>query len=136
MSSETGFNQAQASEAVDLIISGGADVRLITDPLAYDDTNTELDAKEVDAADYDSVNVPEADWDVSFDVPQGELTLTNDELIDFGEAENDWGVIVDVAIQDPQTDRFIRADEVNDPDITTGELVRFPAGEIVYTLGP
>ena len=136
MSSESGFNQDAADAAVDNIISGGADVRLMTTALDYDDTASDLDTKKVDAADYDAVSVPEADWDVSFDVAGNELTLTNNDVVDFGDTENDWGVVVDIAIHDAGTDLFIIADEVNDPDITEGETVRFPAGEIVYTLGP
>ena len=136
MSSETGFNQTAADNAVDNIISGGADVRLMTTALDYDDTASDLDTKEVDEADYDAVTVPEADWDVSFDVAGNELTLTNDEVVDFGEAQSDWGVIVDVAIHDAGSDLFIIADEPNDPDITSGEQIEFPVGDINYTLGP
>ena len=136
MAIETGFNQSAAETAVNQIISGGADVRLMTTSLSYDDTATELDSKEVSSTDYTTVNVPDADWDITFDVANGELTLTNNALVDFGETQNDWGTVVDVAIHNDGTDDFIRADEVNDPEITTGELVRFPAGEITYTLGP
>ena len=136
MAIETGLNQTAATTAVEAIISDGADVRLMNDALAYDDVAADLDTKEVSAEDYSPVNVPEADWSVTYDAANGELTLTNDAVVDFGEVTNDYGVVVDVAIQDPSTDEFIRADEVNNPDITAGEQVRFPAGEITYTLGP
>ena len=136
MSNSSGLNQTAAGNTIDLIISGGADVRLMTTALEYSDTATELDSKEVSATDYSSVNVDEADWDVSFDGTNNEATLENGVEVSFGETENDWGTVVDVAIHDPTTDEFIIADEVNDPQITTGELVRFPSGEITYTLGP
>jgi len=136
MASDTGLNQTAATTAVDAIISGGADVRLMTTALAYDDVGADLDSKEVSAADYSPVNVAEADWSISYDVANGELTLTNSVVVDFGTTQNDYGTVVDVAIHDPTTDEFIRADEVNDPNITTGEDVSFPAGEITYTLGP
>jgi hypothetical protein len=136
MASDTGLNKTAATTAVNAIISGGANVRLMTTALAYDDVATDLATKEVSAADYSAVNVAEADWSISHDIPNGELTLTNSAVVDFGEATNDYGVVVDVAIQDPTTDEFIRADEVNDPNITAGEKIRFPAGEITYTFGP
>ena len=136
MSADTGFNQTVAQDAVELIIDTEADVRLLTDAVAYDDGDADIDTKEVDAASYDRVTVPEADWGISFDVANGELTLENDAEVDFGEAEEDWGTVVDVVIQAPGTDQFIRADEPNDPEITAGESVSFPVGEITYTLGP
>jgi len=136
MASDTGLNQTAATTAVNAIISGGADVRLLNTAVSYDDVAADIDTKEVSATDYSPVNVPEADWNIAYDAANGELTLTNSAVVDFGEVANDYGVVVDVVIQDPTTDEFIRADEVNDPEITTGELVRFPAGEITYTLGP
>ncbi|HMA77588.1 MAG TPA: hypothetical protein VKP88_00415 [Candidatus Paceibacterota bacterium] len=136
MASDTGLNQTAATTAVNAIISGGADVRLLNTAVSYDDVAADIDTKEVSATDYSPVNVPEADWNIAYDAANGELTLTNSAVVDFGEVANDYGVVVDVVIQDPTTDEFIRADEVNDPDITAGEQVRFPAGEITYTLGP
>lgn len=135
MAIETGFNQTAAEAAVNEIIAGGADVRLMTTALDYQDVATDLDTKEVSAADYSPVSVAEADWATTADAANGQLTLDNAAVVDFGEAQNDYGVVVDVAIHAPGTDKFIRADEVNDPDITAGEEIRFPAGEISYTLG-
>src|SRR6056297_2549411 len=135
MASDTGLNQTAATTAVNAIISGGADVRLLNTAVSYDDVAADIDTKEVSATDYSPVNVPEADWNIAYDAANGGLTLTNSAVVDFGEVANDYGVVVDVVIQDPTTDEFIRADEVNDPDITAGEQVRFPAGEITYTLG-
>jgi hypothetical protein len=135
MAIETGLNQTAAEAAVNEIIAGGADVRLMTTALDYQDVATDLDTKEVSAADYSPVSVAEADWAITPDAANGELTLDNAAVVDFGEAQNDYGVVVDVAIHAPGTDKFIRADEVNDPDITAGEEIRFPAGEISYTLG-
>lgn len=135
MSTRPGLNETAADSAIDNIIAGGADVRLFTTALDYDDTATELNNKEVSAADYGPVNVAEADWTVSPDTPNNETVLENANKVDFGEAQNDWGVIVDAAIHDPSTDEFIIADEPNDPDITTGENVAFPAGDLSYTIG-
>jgi hypothetical protein len=136
MSTETGLNQTAASAALDLIISGGADVRLMNQDLAYNDGAAELDTKEVSAADYSAYNVAQADWDVTFDTTDNKATLENGIVVDFGETQNDWGTVVDIAIHDPSTDEFIIADEPNNPEITTGEEVSFPTGDITYTLGP
>ncbi len=135
MAIETGFNETAAQAAINEIISGGADVRLMTTELDYGDVATNLDSKEVAATDYSPASVPEADWGLTFDAANGTVTLTNTAQVDFGTAQNDYGVVLDVAIHAPGTDKFIRADEVNDPDITAGEDIRFPAGEITYTLG-
>ena len=135
MSTRTGFNETAAADAINTIVSGGADVRLFTTELSYTDTQTELDDKEVSAEDYEPVNVAEADWTLTADATNEETVLENGAVVDFGETENDYGVVVDVAIHDPTTDSFIIADEVNDPDITTGEEVSFPIGDISYTLG-
>ena len=136
MSTETGLNQTAASAALDLIISGGADVRLMTEDLDYNDGSAELDSKEVSADDYSAYNVAQADWNVTFDTTDNKATLENDIVVDFGETQNDWGIVVDIAIHDPGTDEFIIADEPNNPEITTGEEVSFPVGDITYTLGP
>lgn len=135
MSSTTGFNQTAAGNAIDLIISGGADVRLMTSELAYNDLATDLDTKEVSAASYSAVTVSEANWSVSFDGTDNTATLTNDSVVDFGDAAEDWGTVVAIAIHQAGTDNFIISDETNDSQITTGESVSFPAGEITYTLG-
>ena len=135
MSTRTGFNETAAADAINTIVSAGADVRLFTTELSYTDTQTELDDKEVTAADYEPVNVAEGDWTLTADATNEKTVLENGAVVDFGETENDWGVVVDVAIHDPTTDSFIIADEVNDPDITTGEEVSFLIGDISYTLG-
>jgi len=135
MSQTSGFNQTAAESAIDNIITGGADVRLMTSQLDYGDGDTELGNKEVSAADYTVKSIAEADWTVSFDSSTNTATLENANSISYGEIQNDWGVIVDIAIQDPGTDEFIIADEPDTPDLTTGEDVSFPAGDLTYTLG-
>ncbi|WP_157972354.1 hypothetical protein [Saliphagus sp. LR7] len=130
-----GLNQTAAQSAIDVIIAGGADIRLMTTSVNYDDTQTELDTKEVGTADYSAETVAQADWTTTADVPGENTTLENDVVIDFGQAENDWGTVVDVVIHDADTDEFIVADEPNDPEITIGEEVSIPAGAITYTLG-
>lgn len=135
MSETTGFNQTAAQAAIDTIIAGGADVRLMTTALEYGDTATELGNKEVTGASYTVKTVAEADWSVSFDSTTNTVTVENANAIDYGEVTEDWGTVVDFAIQDPATDKFIIADEPNDPEITQGEDVSFPNGTITYTLG-
>jgi len=135
MSQTSGFNQTAADSAINNIIAGGADVRLMTSQIDYGDTNTELDTKEVSAADYAVQNIAEADWTVSFDATTNTATLENANEISYGTIDNDWGTILDIAIQDSGTDEFIIADETNEPTLTTGEDVSFPAGSITYTLG-
>jgi hypothetical protein len=107
----------------------------MTSQLDYTDGDTELGNKEVSAADYTVKSIAEADWTVSFDSSTNTATLENANSISYGEIQNDWGVIVDIAIQDPGTDEFIIADEPDTPDLTTGEDVSFPAGDLTYTLG-
>ena len=135
MSATTGFNQTAAASAIDNIIAGGADIRLVTEQLEYGDGDAELGTKEVTAGDYTVQTVAEADWNVTFDAANNTATLENANEIAYGEIENDWGTIVDFAIQDPGTDEFIIADEPNNPELTTGEDVAFSAGAISYTLG-
>jgi hypothetical protein len=135
MSQTSGFNQTAAQSAIDNIIAGGADVRLMTSQLDYTDGDAELDTKEVNAADYTVKSIAEADWTVSFDSTTNTATLENANEISYGKINNDWGTILDVAIQDPTTDKFIIADEANQPDLTAGENVSFPAGDITFTLG-
>jgi hypothetical protein len=135
MSQTSGFNQTAAQSAIDNIIAGGADVRLMTSQIDYGDGDTELGNKEVSAADYTVKSIAEADWTVSFDASTNTATLENANEITYGTIDNDWGTILDVAIQDGSTDEFIIADETKQPDLTTGEDVSFPAGEITYTLG-
>jgi hypothetical protein len=135
MSTRPGLNETAANSAIDDIIAGGADVRLMTAEVNYTDTNTDLDSKEVSASDYTKINVAEADWNVTVDAANYETTLGNANEVSFGEINNDWGVVVDAVIQDPSTDEFIISDEPNDPDLTSGETVRFPAGDLSYTLG-
>ena len=135
MSQTSGFNQTAAQSAIDNIIAGGADVRLMNSQLDYTDGDTELGNKEVSAADYTVKNIAEADWTVSFDSSTNTATLENANEISYGQINNDWGTILDIAIQDPTTDEFIIADEPNQPDLTTGEDVSFAAGDLSYTLG-
>ena len=135
MSQTSGFNQTAAQSAINNIIAGGADVRLMTSQLDYTDGDTELGNKEVSAADYTVKNIAEADWTVSFDSTTNTATLENANEISYGQINNNWGTIVDIAIQDPTTDEFIISDEPNQPDLTTGDDVSIPANEITYTLG-
>jgi len=135
MSQTSGFNQTAAQSAIDNIIAGGADVRLMTSQLDYTDGDTELGNKEVDAADYTVKNIAEVDWTVSFDSTTNTATVENANEISYGQINNDWGTILDIAIHDPTTDEFIIADEPNQPDLTTGEDVSFAAGDLSYTLG-
>jgi len=135
MSQTSGFNQTAAQSAINNIIAGGADVRLMTSQVVYTDGDTELGNKEVSAADYTVQSIAEANWIVSFDSTTNTATLENANEISYGTINNDWGIIVDIAIQDPTTDEFIIADEPNQPDLTSGEDVSFTAGGITYTLG-
>jgi hypothetical protein len=135
MSTTSGFNQTAAQSAINLIISGGADVRLMTSQVAYDDGQTELDTKEVSAADYTVQSIAEADWSVTFDTNNNTATLENANEISYGEIQNDWGTLADVVVHDAGTDEFIIMDEPNTPDLTTGEEVSIPANELTFTLG-
>ena len=133
MSSNTGGSETMHSNAIDLVIGDGADVRLMAESVDYGDGPTELDSKELSGTGYSSVNVSEADWSVSTDAATRTSTLTNDNEVDFGESDSDWGTVVEVVIDGGNGD-YIVADEPNDPELT-GEEYSFPAGEIEYTLG-
>ena len=135
MSAETGASQNLHEELIDSVIGDGATVRLMNDPVAYSDGQTELDNKEVDAGTYQPVSVAESDWSVSFDASDRTVTLENSTEVDFGETDSDWGTVVEVVIDaDDNSDNYILSNELNDPELT-GENYSFPAGEIVYTLG-
>ena len=134
MSATTGLNETAAASAIDQIISGGADVRLLgTDP-DYDDGATELSTKEISGSGYTAQTVAEIDWTVTPDAIAGTSTLTNDNEIDFGQAGDNWGEIRAIVI-DGGGGAFIRADEPTNPDVTTGAEVSVPPGGIEYTLG-
>lgn len=135
MSATTGLSQAAAQAAVNEVISAGADVRLFTSALAYDDTASDLNSKEVSATGYSPVTVAEADWNLTFDVANSQVTLTNANTVDFGTTSSNYGTIVEVAIHENGTDKFIRLDEPNDPNVTSGETISFPAGELEFVLG-
>ena len=74
-------------------------------------------------------------FNLSFDVANSQVTLENANTVDFGTTSNDYGTIVEVAIHAPTTDKFIRLDEPNDPNVTSGETISFPAGDLTFTLG-
>jgi hypothetical protein len=135
MSATTGLSQAAAQAAVNEVISAGADVRLFTTALAYDDTASDLNSKEVSATGYSPVTVAEADWNLTFDVANSQVTLTNANTVDFGTTSSNYGTIVEVAIHENGTDKFIRLDEPNDPNVTSGETISFPVGELEFVLG-
>jgi len=130
----TGLNDNAAVAAINNIVSNGATVRLMTQAVAYDDNASDLDAKEVSETSYDSVSVPEADWGITADVANDQTTLENNAEIDFGEAQQDWGTVVEAVIQDGATDSFIITGLSNDATITDGTSVSFPSGAITYTL--
>lgn len=136
MSAETGGNATLHGYWISEVLSGGATVKLFTTGLSYQDTATELDTKEVSAASYSGISVTDADFIETVDATNGRTTLENDGVIDFGTAGENWGIVVDAAIQnDANPDRFIRIDEPNDPEITQGEDVQFSSGDLSYTLG-
>jgi len=131
MSSDTGFNDTAAEEAITNVISGGATVHLYGggDTAEYTDGGNEVDAKS-DA----QVSVDEADFTIttpeSFDAV---TTLSNDNDLEYGDLS--IGVVDDVVIQnDANPDIFIRGDEPNNPDLT-GEDVTLPAGTTLYEFG-
>ena len=130
----TGFNETASDEAIEQVIGGGADVRLMTTDVDYDDTSGDLDTKEVDGDGYEAQTVDETDWTVSHDATEEEATLQNDAEVDFGTAGDDWGTVVDVVI-DGGDDGFIITDEESDPEITEGEQVSIDPEGITYTLG-
>lgn len=136
MSADTGRNQAEQQEAIEQFLQNGVDVRLFTSELAYDDVAADLDTKEVSAASYAAVSTTDlTDWSISHDAANGQMTITNDVDLDFGLAEEDWGTVVDGCLHIAGTDRIIRADEVDDPEITQGEEIVLPAGQFEATFG-
>lgn len=123
----TGFGAQQAIDAVNNIISGGADVRLLSTEASYTDTQTDIDSK-AEA----TVSLSETDYDVSTASTFTDgLELTNANVIEFGAL--DGFTAVDAVVHDSGTDNFIRVDVPTDPQLT-GEEVTISAGNLTYNL--
>lgn len=135
MSQNTGFNEHGANEAIENIIGGGADVRLLGTAADHPDGASNLDTKEIDGSGYSAVSVARADWTLTVDSTAHTVTLTNDNELSFGTAGEAWGTVESVVIHAPATSQFIITDDSSTPDIPQGEEVTIPAGSITYTLG-
>lgn len=132
-SDSSGVNAGHASDMLTTLISGGADVRLLTSVPSYTDTSADLGNYEVTATDYSAVSVSESSWTVNTGTSFTDAaTLTNDNSISFGTAQNDWGTIEAIAV-DGGTDFFMSPDP--SATITAGEDVSIDAGAITEDLG-
>lgn len=128
---DSGYNESAAVQEPETVISGGITVHLFGggSTLNYSDTATEISNKS-DA----SVNVARTALTVTTPADfTGVTTLENDNVIDFG--SQSIGTVDDIVIQSQSnTDRAIRADEPNNPDLT-GEDVSIPANTVLYEFG-
>lgn len=91
---------------------------------------------EVGAADYDRVQTSPSEWSTSGNAPR---TATNDNDVEFAEAENDWGTITHIVVWDneqgatgetPYTTYALDSSV----EINAGDILRFPAGDITFDI--
>lgn len=90
------FSTSRETTIANNLIAGGVYVSLHT----ADEGQEPDGSSEVSAADYDRVNVAQADWTVSGSNP---TTITNDNIISFGTTQNDWGAITHGCLWDSAT---------------------------------
>ena len=123
---DSGLNETAATAAINNIISGGADIHLLTQQGSYTDTSTEINNKS--AA---SVSVAEADFSVvSATDFTGTTKLELSSDVEFG--SQNIGEVLDVAIV--SGDNIIIGNEINTPDLS-GEEYIIRSGEVLYELG-
>jgi hypothetical protein len=123
---DSGLNEKAATAAINNIISGGADIHLLTQQGSYTDTSTEINNKSAV-----SVSVAEADFSVvSATDFTGTTKLELSSDVEFG--SQNIGEVLDIAIV--SGDNIIIGNEINTPDLS-GEEYIIRSGEVLYELG-
>jgi hypothetical protein len=136
MPGNSGLNEAAVNSVFDLIISGGATVRLLTSEPSKTDPASELTSTyELSKDGYSPVNVSESGWTITnsgtFSSPD---VLANANKLDFGTAEEDWGQIVGTAIDSGDSLFIVDNDDVG--TVSSGIKVTIDAGGLTYEHGP
>lgn len=124
---ESGLNENGVEAAVQQVISGGADIHLLTDPAEFTDGEDEILSKS-DA----SESVDEDDFTISFAssfTDTTEVVLNTD--VEYGSL--DIGTVFNVVVLGSDGRAFIGI-ESNEPTLT-GEDFTIPSGETVYEIG-
>lgn len=133
MTSATGANDTLAQHLLGEIIANGVTIHLLSADQAYTDGGTALSA-DSEA----SQNVAAADITINSATGFSDTaTLTNDADIDFDVSGTTASTtITHLAIQDQtNTDRFVLADETNDPDIGSLDTYTISAGTVLFEYG-
>lgn len=101
-----------------------------------DEGNNPDGSEEVDASDYDRVSTSSSDWTVQSG--DGPVTVENENDINFGDPDNNWGTITHFCIWDGSSDsdnpliRTVSLDESKTVDSDTDELL-FEAGDLTVS---
>ena len=129
MTDTSGFSEDGQIEAVNQVISGGAELALLPEGNTVGFTDSVIDVQNEAAV---IETVPEGDF--IFDTPSdfdgtGILSLGAD--VEYGEV--DEGVLTDFAVLGDTA--WILGKEIEDAPDTTGEEVTIPEGQELYEIG-
>lgn len=129
----SGANDTLAQHLLDQIIANGVTIHLLSADQSYTDGNTEL------TADSEATqNVATADLTTNSATDFTDTaTITNDNDVSFDvSGTTTTTTITHLAIQDQtNTDRFVLADETNDPDIGSIDTYTIDSGTVLYETG-
>lgn len=131
--STTGANDTLVQHYLGEVIAGGVTIHLVSAAQAYTDGGTAVSAdSEVSQA------VAEADLTLNSATGFNDTaTITNDNELNIDVSGiTSTTTIVELVIQNQtNTDRFVLADETNDPDIGSIDTYTIPAGTVLYEFG-
>ena len=129
MTDTSGFSADGQVQAIETVISGGADLALLPDGHAVGHGDSASDVQSAAAV---SETVPEGDFDVSPGSGFNDAaTLSLNSDVEYGEV--DEGVLTDFAVVGDTA--WILGEEIEDSPDTTGEEVTIPAGQTLYEIG-
>lgn len=113
------------------VISGGVTVHLVDTAQGYTDGATEVSSDSVV-----SNNIAEADLTVNAATGFADTaTITNDNDVEF-DVSGSSVTAVEVVVQNQSTtDRFVLADETNDPDLSALDTWTLESGTTLYEFG-
>ncbi len=126
----TGANETAAVDLMSQLIVNGVDIVLVGggNSVSYTDTDVE--------GTYNTRTKSVSEADLTISTPSG-FGGTTDLIIDVQVTFNsvDIGTVSDVVIQNQSNnDRFVLANEVNNPD-TSGQTVTLPSGTTLFSFG-
>lgn len=94
------------------------------------------DANEVNATDYDRVQVSTSGWTI--DTSGSEVVVTNDNAIVWSEAQTDWGTISHGSLwngPDSGDDAFLVGSFATTESVNEGETYEIRGGDLTVTIG-